>query len=71
VLDRVRKAGDKPCGSLLETALHIEYSAYDLYRTMAEGTDEAEAKEAFLTISQAEKSHMRKLAAAIPQCPGA
>ena len=70
VLDRVRQAGDKPCVSLLETALHIEYSAYDLYRTMAEGTDEAEAKEAFLTISQAEKSHMRKLAAAIPQCPG-
>jgi len=70
VLDRVRQAGDKPCVSLLETALHIEYSAYDLYRTMAEGTDEAEAKEAFMTISQAEKSHMRKLAAAIPQCPG-
>ena len=70
VLDRVRKAGDKPCVSLLETALHIEYSAYDLYRTMAEGTEEAEAKEAFLTISQAEKSHMRKLAAAIPRCPG-
>ncbi len=70
VMDRVRKAGDKPCVSLLETALHIEYSAYDLYRTMAERTDEGEVKEALLTISQAEKSHMRKLAAAIPQCTG-
>ena len=70
VLDRVRQVGEKPCVSLLETALHIEYSAYDLYRTMAERTDEAETREALLTISQAEKSHMRKLAAAIAQCPG-
>lgn len=70
VLGRVREVGDKPCVSLLEMALQIEYSAYDLYRTMAEGTEDAEAKEAFLTISQAEKSHMRKLAAAIPRCAG-
>jgi sulfur-carrier protein adenylyltransferase/sulfurtransferase len=69
-LDRVRNVGEKPCVSLLEMALHIEYSAYDLYRNMAEKTDRAEAKEAFLTISQAEKSHMRKLAGAIPRCTG-
>jgi rhodanese-related sulfurtransferase/rubrerythrin len=69
VLDRIQNTGDNPCMVVLETALSIEYAAYDLYRTMAEKVDSAEAKEAFLSISQAEKAHMRKLTAAIPDCP--
>lgn len=69
VLDRIRNAGDNSCMTLLETALSIEYSAYDLYRTMAEQVESDDARQAFLSISQAEKAHMRKLAAAIPDCP--
>jgi len=68
VLDRIQNAGENPCIVVLETALSIEYAAYDLYRTMAEKVESVEAKEAFLSISQAEKAHMRKLAAAIPDC---
>jgi len=55
--------------TVLETALTIEYAAYDLYRTMAEQVESDEARQAFLSISQAEKAHMRKLTAAIPDCP--
>lgn len=69
VLDRIHNAGDNPCVVVLETALSIEYAAYDLYRTMAEKVASVEAKEAFLSISQAERAHMRKLTAAIPDCP--
>jgi rubrerythrin len=49
--------------------LDIEYSAYDLYRTMAEQTESEEAKTAFLSIAQAEKAHMQAIAKAISQCP--
>jgi sulfur-carrier protein adenylyltransferase/sulfurtransferase len=69
VLDRIQNAEDNPCMTVLETALTIEYAAYDLYRTMAEQVESDEARQAFLSISQAEKAHMRKLTAAIPDCP--
>jgi rubrerythrin len=46
----------------------IEYAAYDLYRTMADRTGGAAAREAFMTIAQAEKAHMRALAKAIENC---
>jgi rubrerythrin len=46
----------------------MEYSAYDLYRTMAERSDEPEAAEAFMALAQAEKSHMRALADTIEKC---
>lgn len=69
VMDRVRNAGDNPCMVVLETALSIEYAAYDLYRTMAEQVESDDVRQAFLSISQAEKAHMRKLTAAISDCP--
>ena len=47
--------------AVLDLAMAIEYSAYDLYRTMAEQTEDAEATSTFLTIAQAEKAHMRSL----------
>ena len=57
------------CMRLIELALQIEYAAFDLYRTMAHRTIEAVAREAFFTIAQAEKGHMRALTRAIHQCP--
>ncbi len=47
---------------IVDLALSIEYAAFDLYRTMAERTEESEARETFLAVAQAEKGHMRSLA---------
>jgi rubrerythrin len=54
--------------SVEEFKNYIEYSAYDLYRTMAEQTDDDHARDVFLTIAQVEKSHMQMLANAVGQC---
>jgi rhodanese-related sulfurtransferase/rubrerythrin len=59
--------GDR-CLNVIELALHIEYTAYDLYRSMAERVESKEASEALLSISQAEKAHMRALSRAIGLC---
>jgi len=56
------------CVHIIELALHIEYAAFDLYRTMAENAKDQTAQEAFLTIAQAEKNHMRTLARALDLC---
>jgi rubrerythrin/rhodanese-related sulfurtransferase len=69
VLQRVEAIEKNVCLNLLEMALDIEYSAYDLYRTMAEQTESAEAESTFLSIAQAEKAHMKAIAKAISQCP--
>ncbi|WP_320042887.1 rhodanese-like domain-containing protein [uncultured Desulfobacter sp.] len=47
---------------IIEMALSIEIQAYDLYRTMADRRGKGEAQNAFLSIAQMEKAHM-KLAA--------
>jgi rubrerythrin/rhodanese-related sulfurtransferase len=65
-LDAVRKHG---CAGVIDLAMTIEYSAFDLYRTMAEHSENSEARSTFLSIAQAEKAHMRTLARAIDQCP--
>lgn len=69
VLQRVEQAGNHPCLHLVELALTIEYAAYDLYRNMAERSETAEARDALLSIAQAERAHMRSLVRAIEQCP--
>ncbi|MGB5422374.1 MAG: rhodanese-like domain-containing protein [Desulfobacterales bacterium] len=69
VLDRVRSLTDRTCLNLIELALHIEYSALDLYRTLAERTLEPEARDTLLSVAQAEKAHMRVLIRAIETCP--
>ncbi|MCP4107941.1 MAG: hypothetical protein GY749_20750 [Desulfobacteraceae bacterium] len=55
----------------MELSLNIEYSAFDLYRTMAEQTEDKEAEKVFLSIAQAEKGHMRTLIKAVSECPEA
>ena len=44
---------------IIEMALGIEIQAYDLYRTMADRQAQGEAKDAFLSIAQMEKAHMK------------
>ncbi|UCD82633.1 MAG: sulfurtransferase [Desulfobacterales bacterium] len=60
---------NRSCAAMIDLALVIEYTAFDLYRTMAERTADSEARETFLTVAQAEKAHMRALARSIAQCP--
>ncbi len=65
-LKDVRRQG---CMAVIEFAMAIEYSAYDLYRTMADRSGSDEARQTFLSIAQAEKAHMRSLTRALDQCP--
>lgn len=57
------------CLRCLELALKIEYAAYDLYRSLADQVQEPDARQAFLSLAQAEKAHMRALGAAVGECP--
>ena len=68
IVGRMEELDGDACMNLIELALHIEYSAYDLYRTVAERTAETREKSAFLSIAQAEKGHMRMLTRAVPGC---
>ncbi|MBI9085625.1 MAG: sulfurtransferase [Desulfobacterales bacterium] len=60
---------DRSCIAMMELALDMEYAAFDLYRFAAEMAEAPEAREAFLTIAQAEKGHMKTLIKAIDRCP--
>jgi sulfur-carrier protein adenylyltransferase/sulfurtransferase len=68
-LDRTAASGCRSCVHLMELALNIEYSAFDLYRTMADQAKSPETRDVFLRISQAEKSHMNILIDALSTCP--
>ncbi len=68
VIKRFETIEGDPCLMLIELALDIEYCAYDLYRIMADRTDDEVARSAFLTIAQVEKSHMQILANAVDRC---
>ncbi len=56
VIKKFETIEENPCLRLIELALDVEYSAYDLYRTMADRTDDNEAGNAFLAIAQVEKA---------------
>jgi rubrerythrin/rhodanese-related sulfurtransferase len=53
--------------AVIELAMTIEYRAFDLYRSMAEQTKNADAGSTFLSIAQAEKAHLRALTRALNQ----
>ena len=59
---------ENPCLRILELAIHMEYAAFDLYKTMAEKEKDQTVRDSFLSIAQAEKSHMRMLVHALDQC---
>jgi rubrerythrin len=67
-LERLEALSGDWCLNLIELALRIEYCAYDLYRTAAEGTEDSRAKSALLSVAQAEKGHMRMLTRGIARC---
>jgi len=46
----------------LEMAIRIEFAAYDLYRTMTNRSPEGNLRKALLTLSQAEKRHVFRVA---------
>ncbi len=47
---------------VIERALSIEIQAYDLYRSMADRQSDSTARDAFLSIAQMEKAHMKMVA---------
>ena len=61
----LEKAESQGNTAVIELAMTIEYCAFDLYRAMAEHTDNAEARSTFLAIAQAEKAHLRALTRAL------
>jgi rhodanese-related sulfurtransferase/rubrerythrin len=67
-IKRLSAITDRVCLRLIETALKIEYAAFDLYRAMADRVIAPDAQQAFITIAQAEKAHMQALARAIGKC---
>jgi sulfur-carrier protein adenylyltransferase/sulfurtransferase len=62
-------AGSDNCTRILELALQIEYAAYDLYRSMADQTEDDSVRQAFVRLAQAEKAHMERLIASLADCP--
>lgn len=68
VLEKLSAIQGRVCLRTIETALKIEYAAFDLYRTMADRITAKDAQEAFVTIAQAEKAHMHALVKAIDRC---
>jgi sulfur-carrier protein adenylyltransferase/sulfurtransferase len=68
VLSQLENMPGSLCMNLVEIALHIEYSAFDLYRTMAEKATDSKAQDTFLTIAQAEKAHMKLLIKTVGEC---
>ena len=55
---------------ILESAVAMEYRAFDLYRVISEKTKERALKEVFYSLSQAEKSHMNILIAVFEKIVG-
>ncbi len=68
VLGYLENIEENRCLQILELALHIEYAAFDLYKTMADHEKDQTIRDSFLSIAQAEKSHMRMLIRALDQC---
>jgi len=67
-LERISVMATPVCIPLIEMALDIEFSAYDLYRGMADDAESNETRNAFLSLAQAEKKHMQVLIDAIAEC---
>ncbi len=67
-VERIGAVTTRRCLTVLEFALGIECRAFDLYRHMGDTASDAAAREAFYGIAQAEKNHMKQLAAALEGC---
>ena len=67
-IQRLSNVSHTACIPIIEMALNIEYAAFDLYRGMADNAADDDARNAFLSLAQAEKKHMRTLIDAIAAC---
>jgi len=67
-IQRISEVSQPACIPLIEMALNIEYAAFDLYRGMADNAEDNDVRDAFLSLAQAEKKHMRALIDAISDC---
>ena len=58
------------CGDIVDFAIELEFSAYDLYKTMAENSnqDQESAVQMFYTLAQAEKRHLEQMVKALSLC---
>jgi rhodanese-related sulfurtransferase/rubrerythrin len=70
MLQRLDTLEGGTCMSLIEISMQIEYAAFDLYRVMADRSEDPDSRSAFLSIAEAEKGHMRLLTRAIELCSG-
>jgi sulfur-carrier protein adenylyltransferase/sulfurtransferase len=68
MLERVESIQGDLCLNLMEIAIRIENTAFDLYRGMAEDSTDPTAREAFFSIAQQEKAHILALAKAVGRC---
>lgn len=59
---------DAGCQNVIEMAITIEFSAYDLYRNMAHLYKDTDMEKHFLSLCQSEKEHMRIAADALHHC---
>ena len=48
----------KDCAYIMDFAIELEFSAYDLYRAMAENLQERPLKDLLYSLAQAEKKHL-------------
>lgn len=62
------KQVDTQCQGVIEMAMSIEFSAYDLYRQMAHLNKNSPIAKSFLILCQSEKEHMRIAAEAMALC---
>ena len=67
-IESLTKIQGRVCLRLIEIALKIEFAAFDLYRAMADRVSALDAQEAFISLAQAEKAHMRALTRALDKC---
>ncbi len=68
MVERLESISDNHCLEIIEMALSIEFSAYDLYRALAHKFAGGAIEKAFTAIAQAEKEHMRIAAEALQFC---
>ena len=53
---------------ILDFALDLEFSAYDLYKTMTVQSSDIEIKEMFFSLAEAEKQHMTEIIECLDLC---